>query len=274
MQTVTVEAEIREPLSQGNINSLRRAGYLPAILYGGARTKKNVAENTLLKVNEKSFMKMLNKEGSNVLLELKLGSEKTNAVIKELQRDYITRKLIHIDFQRVDMTKKLEVMVPIHLSGEAPGVKLHGGILEHITRELKVICLPKDIPHQIDVDISKLEVGDGLTVADIPAKEGLQVLTDPHQLVANVVAPTILEEPTVAEAVPGATEPEVIAKGKKLEEGEEGAVAAPAKGAAAGAKPGAAASAKPGAAPAKGGAAPAAGAKPGAPPAKGGAPQK
>ena len=243
MQNTIVEAQLREQLSRGKLSDLRKGGGIPAILYGGAKVKEsNKGQQTLLTVNEKTFIKMLEKEGANVLLELKVGTEKMNVVIKEIQRDYITRKLIHVDFQKVDMAKKLEASVPLHLVGEAPGVKLHGGILEHIAREVRVSCLPKDIPHQIDVDISKLDIGGGLTVADLPALAGVQILTDPHQLVANVVAPTILEEAPAAEAV-GTAEPEVIAKGKKPEEGEEGAAAptagakgttpaAPAKGAA------------------------------------------
>src|SRR3989338_10908566 len=191
MQTVTLEAEIREPHSRGKLNALRKSGAIPAVLYGGgAKSKKEGKANALLKINEKFFLKMLQKECANVLLELKMGSEKTAAVIKELQRDYVTRKLIHVDFQRVDMAKKLEVMVPVHLVGEAPGVKLHGGILEHIARELKVICLPKDIPHEIPVDISKVDIGHGISVADLPEIPGVQILAAPHQLLANVVAPT------------------------------------------------------------------------------------
>src|SRR3989338_7113201 len=147
MQNVTIEAQPREQLSRGKLSDLRKSGGIPAVLYGGAKaakSKKSDKGQTLLMLDEKSFVKMLTKEGSNVLLELKVG---------------------------VDMSKKLEVSVPLHLAGEAPGVKLGGGILEHITREVRVSCLPKDIPHQIDVDISKLEIGKSLSVADLPALE-------------------------------------------------------------------------------------------------------
>lgn len=247
MQTVTVEAQVRELLSRGKLNGLRRAGQIPGVVYGGSggKAKKGTASkaHALINVNEKTFLRMLDKEGANVLLELQLGPEKTNAVIKELQRDYVTRKIIHVDFQRVDMAKKLEVMVPVKLSGESPGVKLHGGIMEYVTRELKVTCLPKDIPHEITVDISKVDIGHGITVADLPKLPGVDILADPHQLVVTVVAPTVLEE-APADAAASPTEPEVIAKGKKPEEGAEGAdapaatgkpgekAAAPAKGAA------------------------------------------
>ncbi|OGR82504.1 MAG: hypothetical protein A2901_00355, partial [Elusimicrobia bacterium RIFCSPLOWO2_01_FULL_54_10] len=166
MQTVIIETEARQPLSRGKLSDLRKSGRIPAVVYGGGgQSKKGEMHQDLVQVDEKSFVKMLNKEGSNVLLELKVGAQKVNAVIKEIQRNYVTRKLIHVDFQRVDMSKKLEVSVPVHLVGEAMGVKLNGGILEHITREIRVSCLPKDIPHQVDVDISKLDIGNGLTVA-------------------------------------------------------------------------------------------------------------
>ena len=127
MQNVTIEAQPREQLSRGKLSDLRKSGGIPAVLYGGAKaakSKKSDKGQTLLMLDEKSFVKMLTKEGSNVLLELKVGADKTNAVIKEIQRNYVTRKLIHVDFQRVDMAKKLEVSVPVHLTGEAPGVKL------------------------------------------------------------------------------------------------------------------------------------------------------
>ena len=162
------------------------------------------------------------------------------------------------------MTEKLEVMVPVHFEGEAPGVKLGGGILEHITREVRISCLPKDMPGAIMADISKLEIGQGVSVKDLKPLAGVEMLSDPNLLIANIVAPTILEETAVA-AAPTAAEPEVIAKGKKPEEGAEGTPAAAAKPGEKGAAPAAAPAKGGGTAPAKGGA-------PAAP--KGGAPAK
>ena len=229
MQTIALEAEKRESLSKGKLNGLRRSGWLPAVLYGGQKkSKKGQGDSISLKVNEKNFLKMLSGgQKSNAIFEIKVGGESANAVIKELQRDVVTRKFIHVDFQRISMAEKIELLVPVRLAGEAPGVKLSGGILEHITREVKISCLPKDIPAEIKVDISQLNIGQGVSVKDIPSVSGVTILSDPHLLVANIVAPTILEEVTPA-AAPVAAEPEVIAKGKKPEEGKEGAVPAPA----------------------------------------------
>jgi large subunit ribosomal protein L25 len=228
MENITIEAQHRELLSRGRLNALRKEGWIPAVLYGGAKNSRSKTKTagTLLKIEEKSFLKKVgSQKRSNVIVELKLGKESANAVVKEIQKDSVTRRMLHIDFQRIVMTEKLEVMVPIRFEGEAPGVKLSGGILEHIARELKISCLPKDMPAAIAVDISKLEIGQGISVKDIKEIPGVQILSDPNLLVANVVAPTVLEE-AAAPAAAAAAEPEVIAKGKKPEEGQEGAVPA------------------------------------------------
>lgn len=239
MQNVTVEAQTRERLTNGKLKAARKEGWIPAILYGAELKgpgKKGAPQSVLLNVPEKPFLKMVgHNKRSNAIVQLKWGSETANVVIKEIQTDVISQKLLHIDFQKISMTEKLEVLIPIHIVGEAPGVKLHGGILEVITREIRVRSLPKDIPGVINVDISGVDIGKGLSVKDIPALPGVEVLSDPHQLLVTVVAPTELEEAPAAEAAVGTAEPEVIAKGKKPEEGEAaaGTAAAPKAGAAA-----------------------------------------
>lgn len=232
METITIEAQNRELQSRGQLNAMRRNGWIPIVLYGESKrsSSKGKQGSTMLKIERKNFLKSLRAHGrSNLVVELKWGKEAANAVIKEIQTDIMTQGLIHVDFQRIVMTEKLEVNVPIHFEGESPGVKLSGGILEHITRDLKIVCLPKDIPKHVSVDVSKLEIGQSISVKDIGSIPGVQILSDPDQMVANVVAPTILEEITPA-VEPLAAEPEVIAKGKKPEEGAEGAEPAPAAG--------------------------------------------
>jgi large subunit ribosomal protein L25 len=148
------------------------------------------------------------------------------------------------------MSEKIEISVPIHVVGEAPGVKVSGGTLEHLTRSLKVRCLPSNIPQMVEVNVSTLEIGQSILVKDLKPIEGVEILTDVGLIVVNVVVPKVEEEVApAAAAVPGAAEPEVIAKGKKEEEGAEGEAAKPAAGA----------DAKK---PAAGAAAPAGGAKP------------
>ncbi len=226
MQTITLEAQSREILTNGQLKTLRKSGWIPAVLYGGAKKKSSKKEDMnsgLLKVPEKPLLKIL--RNHNAIVELKLGADVEHVVIKEVQRDVVTEGCLHVDFQRINLADKIELMVPVHFMGESKGVKLSGGILQHMVRELKILCLPKEVPASIDIDVTGLDIGHGLSVKDIKEIPGVQILADPNQLVANVVAPTILEETTEV-AAPTGTEPEVILKGKKPEEGEEGTAAA------------------------------------------------
>jgi large subunit ribosomal protein L25 len=207
------------------LKSLRAKGMVPAIFYG--HEEKNIS----MAVDARQFDLLLRSgSGSNTLLNLKMGDVAKTAIIKEIQRDVITQKPIHIDFLAVSLKEKIEVNVPLHIVGIAPGVKLGGGILEHILREVRVLCLPQDIPAAINVDVSALEINQGFAVKDLPAMAGIEVLTNPADLIVNIVAPTVLEEAPAAATPEGAAaaaatgaEPEVISKGKKEKEGEEGA---------------------------------------------------
>jgi len=225
METVELKGEKRELKTKGELRQLRLAGRLPAVIYGGRK------DSYPLTVNAKEFAALLKEHGSNVLVNLLVGSDKETVLMKEGQRDVLTRQFIHLDFQRISLKDKIEVNVPLRVVGEAPGVKQSGGILEHILRDLRVRCLPADIPHAIDVDVSALQLNQGLRVKDLKLSEGVEALMEAEHLVVNIVAPMKEEvvAPVAAAAVPGAAaEPEVIAKGKKPEEGAEGA-AAPAK---------------------------------------------
>jgi len=226
MKEVILEAQSRDISTKHTLKDMRIKGMIPAIFYGHA--EKAVS----LSVNAKQFDEILHSGGGNVLVNLKLGSDSKTAIVKQIQRDIISRKPIHIDFQAISMKEKIEVSVPIHIKGIAPGVKLSGGVMEHVVRELRVSCLPADIPASVDVDVSTLEINHSIAVKDLPKMEGIDILTEAASIIVNIVSPTILEEApapgaegAVAEA---AAEPEVIAKGKKPEEGEEGA--APAAG--------------------------------------------
>ena len=235
MQTVHLDVDSREALSHGQLNTLRKQGWLPAVVYGYSDKKVRTDAALMIKINTKYFLKTIgDHKSSNVIVDLKIGQNSVNAVIKEMQRDAVTRNLIHVDFQRISMTDKIEVMVPVHLVGEAPGVKLHGGILEHIAREIKILSLPKDIPSVINVDISKMEIGEGMHVSDLPVIPGVEVLTDGHGIIVHVVVQAVVEQArTVAAVSPPGTGPEVISKGKTPEEGEAVAAGKPGEKAAA-----------------------------------------
>ncbi len=235
MQTIELRAEKRALTSKGNLSRLRLEGQIPAVVYGGKKSPENLA------LNLKNLTQLLKGHGGNVLMNLKLGDGAEIVLLKDVQRDVLSHDVIHVDFQRVSMTEKLEVNVPLHVAGEAPGVKVGGGILEHILRNLRVRCLPTDIPDSISVDVSQLQLNQGIKVKDLVLPTGVEAMNDREGLVMNIVAPAAEEVAATpaAGAAPAGTEPEVIAKGKKPEEGEE---------AAAGAKPAAGGKAAPAAA--------------------------
>lgn len=233
MQTVDLSSQKRALATKGALRLLRVAGRVPAVVYGGGQGPVEVS------VDGRDMVAVLKGHGRNILLNLKSDVGGELVLLKDLQRDVLTHHIIHVDFQRVSLTDKLEANVPLHILGEAPGVKLSGGILEHIIRELRVKCLATNLPDAINVDVTALQINQGLKVKDLVLPEGVEVLNEPEVLVVNIVAPSELEEAPAPGAAPVAagTEPEVIAKGKKPEEGadaapapgKEGKAAAPAK---------------------------------------------
>ena len=237
MKDIVLQAEKREMSTKGTIKSMRRQGRIPGVAYGDDGAPYP------LTFDEKSFQLILRSEqGRNALISLEIDKKGQPVLIKEIQRHPITRALWHVDFHRVSLKKKIEASVPLHVKGEAPGVKMGGGVLEHVVREVRVRCLPTEIPSAIDVDVSALQINQAIKAKELKIPQGIELLIDLEAVIINVVSPTILEEPA-ADAVPGAAiaagEPEVIKKGK-TEEGEEGAAAAgakPAAGTAPGAKP-------------------------------------
>jgi large subunit ribosomal protein L25 len=239
MKEIILEAQERPLGTKGAIHTMRRTGRVPGIAYGDKETP------ITLSVDEKSVQSILHSEGGrNALISLKIGATSHPVLIKEIQRHPITRALRHMDFQRVSLKKQIEAKVPLHVKGEAPGVKLGGGVLEHLVRDIRVRCLPTEIPASIDVDISKLELNQAIRAKDLVLPKGVEILMDAESVIVHVIAVHIVEEtvatPEAAATAAGATaaEPEVIKKGKVVE-GEEGAAPAAGdkKGAAPGAKP-------------------------------------
>ncbi len=237
MKNIVLKAEKRKLTTKGGVKEMRRQGRIPGVAYG------DDGAPVILTVEEKSLQGVLRSEGGrNALITLEINEASHPVLLKEIQRHPITRAIWHVDFHRVSLKKKIETAVPIHVKGEAPGVKVGGGVLEHVVREIRVKCLPTEIPAAIDVDVSNLQINQGVKAKELNLPAGVESLIDAESVILNIVAPTILEEPTPAAAgVATGTEPEVIKKGK-IEEGEEAAAGAkPAAGAAAaGAKPAAA----------------------------------
>lgn len=215
METIELDVHKREVTTKGSLRSQRVQGEIPAVLYGGKKSSISIS------VNHKKFLQIMKGHGMNVLIHLKVGADTETVLVKDIQRHVLNHDIIHIDFQRISMTEKIEVNVPLHIKGEAPGVKMSGGILEHILRELRVRCLPSDIPETLDIDVSALEIGQGIKVQDLALPKGVEALIELDHLVVNVVSPSELKEPEPATDEGAApAEPEVIAKGKKPEEEE------------------------------------------------------
>lgn len=211
----TLEAVKRTTHGRNEAGRLRRAGSIPAVLYGG-ESKEGVS----LAVDPKALSKILHsKSGVNTLISLKLdGATGTRVLVKEYQIEPISHRLIHADFYKVAMDKALTVTVPIHLEGDAKGVKAQGGVVEFVNREIDIECLPADIPEHISVDVTELMVGQGVRVRDVVASNW-KAVTDADLLIVHVVLPKVEEAAaTDAAAAPSAAaEPEVQKKGKKDE---------------------------------------------------------
>ena len=221
MAEIVVNAKSRDDRGTNAARRLRRQGLVPGIVYGGK------GGNIAVAVDPKALQKVLRSEaGRNTILKLDIaGSGATNAILKDLQVDPIKESLLHADFYRIAMDVAIRVTVPINIRGEARGVKVDGGILELITREIEVECLPGDIPERIDVDVSELGLNGALRVSDLPANAKVKILENADQVVVHVVSVKEEEAPApgVAVAVEGEVaaapaEPEVMKKGKKEEE--------------------------------------------------------
>lgn len=216
IQNIVVEVVERGDRGKNAARRTRRQGSVPGIVYGMEVAPFSVS------VPRKRVEEILKLEsGRNTIFTLALqGQDKTRAaMIKALQRDPVTENIIHVDFVRVDLQKKVRVHVQIRVSGTPDGVKNQGGVLEIVVRQLNVECLPSDIPEHIDVDVSALALNDAVTVADLAAGERYAILDDPEQTICHVAPPRAEEVPVVEEAAEGAAEPELIKKGKE-EEGE------------------------------------------------------
>jgi large subunit ribosomal protein L25 len=219
MRELTIQK--REGTGKAVAKRLRRAGRIPAILYG----RKSPVNIT---VDPRDVFRLIHgHEGSTQLLKLSFAGsgESRMAIIRDLQFHPVSEDLIHVDLQEVAMDRTIQVTVAVHHVGDAIGVRETKGILEMILREVQVSCLPGAIPDVINADVSNLHIGDVLTVGDLVAPEGVRILNDPNQAVVTV-APPMAEEaaaPVAAEAVVAAApaEPEVLTERKAKEEEEE-----------------------------------------------------
>jgi large subunit ribosomal protein L25 len=221
---VVIEAAPRAQRGKNEARRLRQTGKVPAVLYGGK------GEAITLAVNAKQVGAILRSEsGHNTLFQVDLAGKQEPAILKDWLVDPLSGKLLHVDLFRVAMDVRMRVKVPVHTFGEPAGVKQQGGVFETVTREVEIECLPADIPTEFKVDVTGLMMNTQLRAGDLKIDSTkLKLITDPERVLAHVVALKVEEEKpveAVAAEVAAPAEPEVIKKGKKEVEGEEGAEA-------------------------------------------------
>jgi large subunit ribosomal protein L25 len=212
LETLEIQADARESGTKQKARRLRRAGKIPGVLYGPK------TQPVALELNAKEFSsRVAGLEGSH-LVRLKSASttlaEKV-ALVKDMQFHPISGDVIHADLYEVDLTAKIRVHVPLHFVGKAAGVT-RGGILQPIVREIEVECFPLDIPEFFNVEVSELDIGDGVHIEDLPMPSGVTAIYDSNFALVTVATPTVEEAPAAAAPVEGA----VVAPVEEKKEGE------------------------------------------------------
>ena len=229
MKSVPLKAYPRTQSRRGEVRKLRATGRVPAVIYGRQAKPQN------LEISSKEITDLIHHSISeNLLVDLSVESDaraKRLALVQEIQHHPLDGNVLHVDFHEVTENEKVVVMVPLETAGEATGVKNSGGVLEHIVFKLKVRALPKDLPEQIVVDVSHLELGKAIHLGEIKTPAGVEIIGDKDIAVISVAMPRAEEEVAAV-----AAEGEAVSAGdvemikEKKEEGEEGEAKAPAKG--------------------------------------------
>ncbi|MFH1847729.1 MAG: 50S ribosomal protein L25 [Candidatus Omnitrophota bacterium] len=222
MEQINLAAQVRETRGKGPAKRLRKSGVIPGVVYKGGK------DNISLQMGERDFFKAIHtKAGLNAILTLQIEGAKKDSkpkiktvIVKDVQHHPVSGGVLHVDFTEISLTETLRVQVKVDAKGEAAGVKEEGGTLEHIMWEVKVACLPTQIPEKIVFDVTALKIGDSVFVKDLKAPEGVKILDDPEAVVFSVKPPHAVEEAVAPEEgeEAGAEEPEVIQKEKKEED--------------------------------------------------------
>ena len=220
MSDLVLEVHQREATGKNANRRLRATGQVPAVVYGAQQ------DAVPIRVEQRKVGEILKTgHGGNTVFLLQLAGtdQQRHAMIRELQTDSITGEMIHIDFQRILMDQKVKVTVPIELVGEAEGVKTEGGLVDFVTRELEIECLPSQIPEHLALDIAALHIGQHLEAKDLELPEGVELISEPERVVVSVSVRKVVEvdeevdeEELLIEAE--AEEPEVIQRGKAEDE--------------------------------------------------------
>ena len=213
-QVVNFEVTPREEFGKNAAGRARRSGYVPAVVYGGGREPQGVL------VDPRLIESVMHSErGLNTLIHLKIGEHelKRMVLIREVQRHPVTERVTHADFVRVEMDKKIEVAIPVHIIGTAPGVKSEGGMLELVNRAVFVRCLPGDIPEFVEVDVSELHNNQHIEARDVALPAGIELAAHPNDVIVTILGKQAEEAKPAAEAevAPAAAEPAAKPAGGK-----------------------------------------------------------
>jgi large subunit ribosomal protein L25 len=217
---ITVAAEVRASRGKNEARRTRRAGQIPAVVYGAFQDPVSIA------VNPREILKIVRSTtGYNTIFTLAIqDGENTPVMVVDHQVDPVKNTLLHADFKRIDLTKRIRVSIPVSTEGEPAGVKVQGGLLEIITRAIEIECLPDDIPEHFVIDVRELMIGQSKRASDVPLSGSMKLTSAPETVIAHIVTLKVEAEPAAAEAAaplagaPAAGEPEVIKKGKKEED--------------------------------------------------------
>jgi large subunit ribosomal protein L25 len=214
-QDVTVAAEVRNSRGKNEARRTRKAGQIPAVVYGAYQDPISVS------VNPRELQKLLKSPtGYNSIFTLAIGGgESTPVMVVDKQVDPIRGTWLHADLKRIDLTKRIRVTVPVHTAGEPKGVKVQGGLLEIVTRSIDIECLPDEIPESFTVEVCELLIGQSKRASDIAVSGSMKLISPPDQVIAHIVSLRAEEVAATPEvAAPAAGEPEVVKKGKKEDE--------------------------------------------------------
>jgi len=203
---IAVSATLRTAVGTGAVNRLRKAGSIPAVVYGKGRDNQNI------QVDTKTFTKVIFGSASdNILVNLQIDGAKQLALVQEVQHDHLKGGITHVDFHAIKEDEEIHAAIPVVLFGEAAGAKF-GGMLELLLHNLEVRCLPKDLPEKITIDISHLNVGEGVHISDLKLPEGVRAKLDGHVIVAHVEKPKVEEAAPAAAAADAKVDPKAAGK--------------------------------------------------------------
>jgi large subunit ribosomal protein L25 len=216
---VDLQAQERNERGKNAARRLRTSGMTPAVLYGEGN---EAGGSTALAVPTRIVDYTLHHFGDNALYNIAIDGDTSTARVVDAQRDPVSGLLIHVDFAPVNMTERIEVTVPLHVTGDAPGVE-EGGVLQQVAYEIQVESLPGDIPQEITLDVSGLGMNENLTLGDLTLPEGVTLLSEPEEVAVTVTAPTEIseEEMEAAGIVEEPTDEEEAAEAEEAAEGEE-----------------------------------------------------